>query len=64
MKKWKVVVQLTGKQECRNAFEEWKYKNPEIAERLTPQDILTDVMRGENGKTEYRIRIFVEELNR
>jgi hypothetical protein len=52
-----VIVQPTGKAEAKAALEEWKHHNPSIVEKLKPQDIITGVMRGEDGKTYYRICI-------
>ena len=60
-KKEMVVVEPMSPDAAKAQFMEWREQHPEIASRLGEQDLILDVIRGREGKTLHRYRIFVYE---
>jgi len=60
-KKELVVVEPMPPEAAKERFIEWRGRHPEIASRLGQQDLILDVIRGLEGKTLHRYRIFVDE---
>ena len=54
-----VVVEPMSPDAAKAQFMEWRSQHPEIASRLGQQDLILDVIRGHDGKTLHRYRIYV-----
>jgi DNA ligase D-like protein (predicted polymerase) len=55
------IARAKSKQEALDGLERWKARNPSVAERLQPADVLVDGMRGRSSLW-YRIRINLQHV--
>ena len=51
------VVPALPPDDAEREWLKWRVENPDIVKRLSPEDVVKDVMRGVDGKMKIRYRI-------
>ncbi len=55
------VVPPLPQEMAKKAFEQWRFDNRKVADRLSAEDIITDYIRAAAGRTLVRYRVALED---